>query len=87
MKPYYKLKHRLKTAILSLKLNIAKRRAHGFFNSINGAETVYIMLLRKKFVILTRKHTKKLIRQGKFKPGVCWDDIKRNAIYTIKKAA
>ena len=75
------------TAILNYKLKVAKKKAHKYFNRINGAEYVYIMLVRKRFVILTRKHTKKLIRKGYFKRGTCWLDIKRNAIYTIEKTA
>jgi hypothetical protein len=84
---FKQFKHEITQAILNIRLKRAIRRAKRYHRRIGGRESVHVFLQRKKrFVILTRSHTRSLIRKkGFFKPGLNWSDIKRNAIYTIEK--
>jgi hypothetical protein len=78
-------KHAVKQAILNIKLKRAIKRAKRYHQRIEGRESVYIFLQKNRFVILTRSHTRKLIRKGFFIPGLNWSDIKTNAVYTVKQ--
>ncbi|MDR3350714.1 MAG: hypothetical protein LBN98_03570 [Prevotellaceae bacterium] len=82
---YNQFKHAVKQALLNVKLKRAIKRAERYYQRIEGRESVHIFLQRNRFVILTRSHTRKLIRKGFFKHGLNWSDIKANAIYSIDK--
>jgi hypothetical protein len=79
------LKKAIKQKVLNLKLKRAVKRAKRYHERIGGKESVHIFLQKNRFVILTRSHTRRLIKKGFFKPGLNWADIKSNAIYTIDK--
>ena len=80
---FKQFKHAVKQAVLNIRLKRAVKRAKRYYQRIEGRESVHIFLQRNRFVILTRSHTRKLIRKGFFKSGLNWSDIKANAIYTI----
>ena len=82
---FNQFKKAIKQWKLNRKLKKAVKRAKRFAKSINYREAVYVFLQKKRFVILSRSHTRKLIRKGFFKKGLNWSDIKANAIYTIEK--
>jgi hypothetical protein len=84
---FKQFKHAVRQAILNIKLKRAIKRAKRYHQRIGGRESVHIFLQRRsRFVILTRSHTRELIRSKRFfKPGLNWADIKANAIYTIEK--
>jgi hypothetical protein len=82
---FKQFKKAIRQKVLSLKLKFAIRWAKRYYERINGTESVHIFLQRNRFVILSRSHTRKLIRRGFFKKGINWSDIKQNAIYTIDK--
>ncbi|MDR3133887.1 MAG: hypothetical protein LBU42_07685 [Prevotellaceae bacterium] len=83
---FKQFKHEITQAILNIRIRRAIRRAKRYHQRIGGRESVHVFMQRKRFVILTRSHTRSLIRKkGIFKPGLNWSDIKANAIYTIEK--
>jgi hypothetical protein len=83
---FKQFKHEITQVILNIRLKRAIRRAKRYHRRIGGCESVHVFLQRKRFVILTRSHTRKLVRKkGFFKPGLNWSDIKSNAVYTIEK--
>jgi hypothetical protein len=83
---FKQFKHAVRQVVLNIKLKRAVKRAKRYHQRIGGRESVHVFSRRYGFVILTRSHTRRLMRKkGFFKPGLNWSDIKANAIYTIDK--